>query len=61
MKYLGRLASLFVLTLSLGLFAAQPAAALVNHAVTVPIPGTFLLLAGGLAGLVWWHAKHPRG
>ncbi len=61
MKYLGRLASLFVLTLSLGLFTAQPAAALVNHVNSVPIPGTFLLLAGGLAGLAWWHAKHPRG
>ena len=62
MKYLGRFAGLFALTLSLGLFAAQPAAAAVilNNDNAVPIPGTFLLLAGGLAGLAWWHAKHPR-
>ncbi len=60
MKYLGRFAGLFALTLSVGLFAAQPAAAVSNGVVSVPIPGTFLLLAGGLAGLAWWHAKHPR-
>ncbi len=76
MKYLGRLASLFVLTLALGLFTPQTASAtgdwsdlwnwFTNYyqehhdSKSVPIPGTFLLLGGGLAGLAWWHAKHPR-
>ncbi len=67
MKYLGRLASLFVLTLALGSFTPQAASGgWFDHGShnegggSVPIPGTFLLLAGGLAGLAWWHAKHPR-
>ncbi len=70
MKYLGRLASLFVLTLALGSFTPQVASGGMfdppppsgdgGAGGAVPIPGTFLLLAGGLAGLAWWHAKHPR-
>ncbi len=73
MKYLGRLASFFVLTLALGSFIPQAASGFwfdhgthttyvgdSNGGGSVPIPGTFLLLAGGLAGLAWWHAKHPR-
>jgi len=27
----------------------------------VPIPGTFLLLAGGMAGLAWWRARRSKG
>jgi hypothetical protein len=73
MKSLGRLAGLFVLTLILGSFTPQPAAgswadtlggsstaSTGGGGATVPIPGTFMLLAGGLAGLAWWRAKYPR-
>ncbi len=70
MKYLGRLASLFVLTLALGPFTPQAASAGMfdppsdgssgGGGASVPSPGTFLLLAGGLAGLAWWRAKYPR-
>ncbi len=61
MKYLGRFASFFVLTLALGSFTPQAASGgwfahgshltETNGGGSVPIPGTFLLLAGGLAGL----------
>lgn len=26
----------------------------------VPLPGTFLLFAGGMAGLAWWRARRSQ-
>jgi hypothetical protein len=79
MSHVGRLACLCVLTLALGSFIPQPAAAgwgdLFGTTKTsttsttsstdgaggaVPIPGTLLLFAGGMAGLAWWRARRSQ-
>ncbi|MGQ0694669.1 MAG: PEP-CTERM sorting domain-containing protein [Nitrospiraceae bacterium] len=79
MKYVGRLASLFVLTMALGWSSPENASAtygwydwsdLLNwfrnyyqehhHHKSVPIPGTLLLLAGGIAGVAWLRARRSQ-
>lgn len=82
MKYLGRLAGLFVLTMALGLASPQTASATYgsydwgdllrwfrsyfqehhqnHHHKSVPIPGTLLLLAGGIGGVAWLRARRSQ-
>jgi hypothetical protein len=75
MKYLG-LASVVVLTLSLGMFIPQAGANSPKeeaHALkhsgnhvgadsnrSVPEPGTLLLVGAAFAGLVWWRERQAR-
>jgi len=82
MKYVGRLAGLFVLTMALGLASPQTASATYgsndwgdlfkwfrnyfqehrqnHHRNSVPIPGTLLLFAGGMAGAAWLRARRSQ-
>jgi hypothetical protein len=82
MKYVGRLASLFVLAITLAWSSPETASATYgshdwgdllkwffnyfqehhqnHHHNSVPIPGTLLLLAGGMAGVAWLRARRSQ-